>query len=42
MAARGVPSKYPIIKGISNYGNCREREGFQEATTLEMPCLTSI
>ena len=28
IAARGVPSKYPIIKGITNYGNCREREGF--------------
>jgi dienelactone hydrolase len=34
IAARGVPSKYHVIKGITHYGIYRE--GFQEATTLEL------
>lgn len=34
IAARGVPSKYHIVKGITHYGIYRE--GFQEATTLEI------
>jgi dienelactone hydrolase/Ca2+-binding EF-hand superfamily protein len=34
IAARGVPSKYHVVKGITHYGIYRE--GFQEATTLEI------
>lgn len=34
IAARGVPSKYHVIKGITHYGIYRE--GFQEATALEI------
>ncbi|MFN0075528.1 MAG: alpha/beta fold hydrolase [Prosthecobacter sp.] len=34
IAARGVPSKYHVIKGITHYGIYRE--GFQEASTLEI------
>ena len=34
IAARGVPSKYHVVKGITHYGIYRE--GFEEATTLEM------
>jgi cephalosporin-C deacetylase-like acetyl esterase len=32
--ARGVPSKYHVVKGITHYGIYRE--GFQEATALEI------
>ncbi len=34
IAARGVPSKYHVVKGITHYGIYRE--GFQEATALEI------
>ena len=34
IAARGVPSKYHVIKGITHYGIYRE--GFNEATELEL------
>ena len=37
IAARGVPSKYHVIKGITHYGIYRE--GFQEATALELAWL---
>nr|MDH4453529.1 DUF1549 domain-containing protein [Verrucomicrobiota bacterium] len=34
ISARGVPSKYHVVKGITHYGIYRE--GFQEATALEI------
>ena len=34
IAARGVPSKYHVVKGITHYGIYRE--GFEEATALEI------
>jgi len=34
IAARGMPSKVHVVKGITHYGICRE--GFQEATALEI------
>ncbi|MCB1086376.1 MAG: DUF1549 domain-containing protein, partial [Verrucomicrobiae bacterium] len=34
LAARGVPSKYHVVKGITHYGIYRE--GFEEATALEI------
>jgi dienelactone hydrolase/Ca2+-binding EF-hand superfamily protein len=34
IAARGVPSKFHVVKGITHYGIYRE--GFQEATALEI------
>ena len=34
IAARGVPSKYHVVKGITHYGIYRE--GFHEATMLEI------
>ena len=34
IAARGVPSKYHVVKGITHYGIYRE--GFQEATAVEI------
>lgn len=34
IAARGVPSKFHVVKGITHYGIYRE--GFQEASTLEI------
>jgi alpha-beta hydrolase superfamily lysophospholipase len=34
IAARGVPSKYHVVKGITHYGIYRE--GFEEASKLEI------
>ncbi|TDU73253.1 hypothetical protein EI77_01722 [Prosthecobacter fusiformis] len=33
IAARGVPSKYHVVKGITHYGIYRE--GFEEAMRVE-------
>ena len=38
IAARGVPSKFHVVKGITHYGIYRE--GFEEATRLELEWFT--